>query len=74
MAQVRREVGMTQRAVADALRERFGVSITRQALSNYERGKILPDIIMARRIASVLGVPLDLIEFEEPASQPAKTA
>lgn len=47
------------------------LSVTRQAVSNWERDKTLPDIYMIREIAEIFGLTLD--EFMEGAKKPSVT-
>ena len=59
MAAARREQGMTQAQLAQLLH------VSRQTVSHWENGRVLPDLVMARQIAEVLGIH----ELEvEPAS------
>lgn len=57
MRQARRELKLTQRALATRL-VALGDDVTEQALSGYERGEYAPDVDRARRIEQVLGVEL----------------
>ncbi|MEA5050510.1 MAG: helix-turn-helix domain-containing protein [Oscillospiraceae bacterium] len=51
--QLRRERGLTQEQFAERL------SVTRQAVSNWENDRNLPDIEMLIRMSRMFGVPLD---------------
>ena len=54
---LRVEKGLTQRQLADAL------FITRKAVSNWEAGIRMPDVVMLSRLSKVLGVkPYELID------------
>lgn len=57
MKQFREQRGITQSGLAEEL------SVTRQAVSNWERDKTLPDVYTLRQIASCFGMTLD--EFME---------
>lgn len=50
LIRLRQEQGLSQRDLAEAL------SVTRQAVSNWERGQTVPDLGMLSRIGEVLGV------------------
>ena len=64
LARLRQEAGLSQQALADRL------SVTRQAVSNWERGQTLPDLETLRRIAQVLGTDLNTLGgFLPPAPQ-----
>lgn len=52
---MRKNAGLTQEAVADVM------NVTRQTLSNWERGVNLPDIFAVSRLAAVYRVSLDEI-------------
>lgn len=60
---IRRRLGMTQRQLAER------VGITDGAIGQYEAGIRMPKLKTARKIAEVLGVSLDDIEFG-PAEAP----
>ena len=53
LIQLRRSVGKRQQEVADACH------ITRQALSNYELGKRIPDTEMILRLSDYYGITVD---------------
>ena len=55
MIQVRKEQGMSQDALAQAL------GATPTTVGRYERDEVKPSIEMAARIAAVLGVSLDFL-------------
>lgn len=55
MAQLRQNAGLSQQGLADQL------SVTRQAVSNWEREQTLPDLDTLRAIAQVLGVDLNTL-------------
>ncbi len=55
LAQLRQEAGLSQQALADQL------SVTRQAVSNWERNQTLPDLEMLRAIAQALGTDLNTL-------------
>lgn len=64
LASIRKEKKLSQTAVAEA------VGISRDAISKYERGDIVPSVENARKIAEVLGVSLDYLvntAAEEPS-------
>lgn len=50
LAELRKERNLSQQALADAL------SVTRQAVSNWERGQTVPDLGMLERLCQVLAV------------------
>ena len=57
---LREEHGMTQEALAERL------CLSRQAVSNYERGKTKPDVTILASLAEIFEVPIeDLLETEE---------
>ena len=39
------------------------VGLEQRTISAYETGERTPDVVIARKIAQVLGVPLDAIQF-----------
>ena len=53
IARLRKEAGLTQMGLADAM----GISF--QAVSNWERGQTMPDISKLPELASILGVTVD---------------
>lgn len=55
LAQLRQAAGLSQQALADRL------SVTRQAVSNWERNQTLPDLEMLRAIAQVLDTDLNTL-------------
>lgn len=55
LAQLRQNAGLSQQGLADQL------SVTRQAVSNWEREQTLPDLDTLRSIAQVLGVDLNTL-------------
>lgn len=70
IARKRKDLGMTQVSFADAL------SVTRQTVSRWEAGTVLPDIDKIGDIARILGVSCDYLlkdEIEE-SGQPVETA
>lgn len=56
---MRKNIGLTQESVAEIM------NITRQTLSNWERGINLPDIYTVARLATVYNVSLDEVFFGE---------
>lgn len=59
IAQRRKDLGMTQVSFADAL------SVTRQTVSRWEAGTVLPDIDKIGDIARILGVSCDYLLKDE---------
>lgn len=60
IARLRKEAGLTQMGLADAM----GISF--QAVSNWERGQTMPDISKLPQLAAILGVSVDgLLGAEE---------
>ena len=59
MAQKRKDMGMTQVEFADAL------SVTRQTVSRWEAGTVMPDIDKIGDIATLLGVTCDYLLKDE---------
>lgn len=55
LKELRKEKGVTQDAVAAYL------GVSRQAYSNYEKGKRLPDHHMLKKLASYFGVSVDVL-------------
>lgn len=55
LVQLRQNAGLSQQGLADRL------SVTRQAVSNWERGQTLPDLDTLRSIAQVLGTDLNTL-------------
>ena len=69
LAEARKKAGFSQQKLAEPL------GVTRQAVSEWERGLSIPDINQARKIASVLGIDLSEIDFgnrKHRTSLPAK--
>ncbi len=69
IANRRKELGMTQVSLADAL------AVTRQTVSRWEAGTVLPDIDKIGDIARILGVSCDYLlkdEIEECGPAPEK--
>ncbi len=66
LAALRREKGLTQREVA----ERLGVS--NKTVSSWERGTVLPDILLLPAIAELYGVTADEILAGERREEPEK--
>lgn len=60
LAEARRKAGLSQQEVAVPLK------VTRQAVSRWERGHVVPNIHQARKIAELLGRDLTEINFESP--------
>ena len=57
--QMRKEKNMTQAELADA------VGVSKQAVSNWERGKRFPDVTLIEDLSRVLGVsPAEMIRGE----------
>lgn len=67
LAELRRERGLSQRALAKALRLSSG------AIANYEAGIRTPPLPVARRIAAFFGVPLDELRFAGESDSNART-
>lgn len=65
IAQLRRERGMTQEAMAQKL------GITNQAVSKWESDQCCPDIMQLPALADLLGITLDEL-FGRPQSAPAE--
>lgn len=59
IAENRKNLGMTQLEFAD------GMSVTRQTVSRWEAGKVLPDIEKIADIAEILGVSCDYLLKKE---------
>ena len=55
LAQLRRDAGLSQQGLAQAL------SVTRQAVSNWERDQTVPDLDMLRSIAAALGTDMNTL-------------
>ncbi|NPA85592.1 MAG: helix-turn-helix transcriptional regulator [Crenarchaeota archaeon] len=55
LREVRKERGVSQQALAEA------VGVTRQTIIAIERGKYLPSLALALKIASFFGVPVEEI-------------
>lgn len=55
LAQLRRDTGLSQQGLAQAL------SVTRQAVSNWERDQTVPDLDMLRSIAAALGTDMNTL-------------
>ncbi len=67
IARRRKDLGMTQVSLADAL------AVTRQTVSRWEAGAVLPDIDKIGDIARILGVSCDyLLKDEIEESDPTK--
>ena len=62
---VRKKNGLTQEALAAQL------CVTRQAVSNWEGGKSLPDIEMLVKIAEILGAPVESLIYDSDAANAA---
>lgn len=52
---IRQQRGIKQHRLADQL------GLPHQSLSRYERGRVLPNAIVLRKIARVLGVSVDVL-------------
>ena len=63
----RKESGMTQDELAEEL------NVTRQALSNWERGKTEPDIETLTKIAEILDVSVEELIYGEEREEEHKT-
>ena len=63
----RKESGMTQDELAEEL------NVTRQALSNWERGKTEPDIETLTKIAEILNVSVEELIYGEEREEEHKT-
>ena len=63
IATVRKNIGMTQIEFADKL------SVTRQTISRWESGSVMPDIDKIPDIASILGVSCDYLLIDENENQ-----
>lgn len=55
LSRLRKSADMTQSELADKL------NITRQAVSNYERGDSFPDVSILVLIADIFGISLDML-------------
>ena len=69
IAMKRKDLGMTQTEFADMM------SVTRQTVSRWEAGTVMPDIDKIGEIASILGVSCDYLlkdEMTEDGRAPAK--
>lgn len=55
LARLRRDAGLSQQGLAQAL------SVTRQAVSNWERDQTVPDLDMLRSIAAALGTDMNTL-------------
>ena len=64
----RNDCGLTQDEAADKL------GVTRQAISSWERGKSIPDIVMIRKISKLYNIKMDTLldEEEETNDSPQK--
>ena len=69
LAQLRRDAGLSQQGLAQAL------SVTRQAVSNWERDQIVPDLDMLRSIATALSIDMNTLCGMEvlPRRKPRRT-
>lgn len=69
LAQLRRDAGLSQQGLAQAL------SVTRQAVSNWERDQTVPDLDMLRSIAAALGTDMNTLCGMEalPRRRPRRT-
>ena len=63
IATVRKDIGMTQIEFAEKL------SVTRQTVSRWESGSVMPDIDKIPDIASILGVSCDYLLIDENENQ-----
>ena len=70
LARLRRDAGLSQQELAQIL------SVTRQAISNWERDQTVPDLDMLRAIAAALGTDLNTLCAVEPtpAVKPRSTS
>jgi len=69
IADMRKKTGMTQIEFAEKL------SVTRQTVSRWEAGSVMPDIDKIADIASILGVSCDyLLKDENISPEPGSTA
>lgn len=59
MKDCREKAGLTQERLAEA------VGLSQETISQYENGTRVPNVIVAKKIASVLNEPLDNIFFEK---------
>lgn len=50
---VRRQVGMTQKQVAEAL------NVVESCYANWEQGRTEPSIVMLRKLGKIFDVPID---------------
>ncbi|SCL84976.1 helix-turn-helix transcriptional regulator [Sporanaerobacter sp. PP17-6a] len=57
LKEIRIKKGLTQKELADA------INLSQETISQYEIGNRTPSIVVARKIAEVLGVSLDNIFF-----------
>lgn len=63
MKYCREKLGLTQAQLADI------VGLSQETISQYENGTRIPNVITAKKIASVLNEPLDNIFFEKNISK-----
>lgn len=69
LKQIREERGLTQQSLAERL------YVTRQAVSRWECGARYPDLLMAKKISTILDVSLDeLLSGEEFVEHMEKTS
>ena len=67
IAELRRREGMTQLDLAEKL------NYTDKAISKWERGESIPDVLVLKNIADLFGVTVDyLLEEEHPAAESAE--
>jgi transcriptional regulator with XRE-family HTH domain len=69
LSELRRHAGMTQQDLAAEL------NYTDKAISKWERGESVPDILILKQIADLFGVTVDYLlcsEHEEPAPPPCE--
>lgn len=66
--EVRRRSGMTQGELAEALSARFGESISRSTLGNYETGRRPMPAELLLLIADICGVPLQAFALNDTTS------
>lgn len=66
LAELRRKKGVTQAELAQAL------NYSDKAISKWERGESLPDVVVLKQLAELFCVPLDyLVEAEHDAEEPS---
>jgi transcriptional regulator with XRE-family HTH domain len=65
LLQIREALGLSQRKIAERIRERAGVEISYKNISKYELGKSTPPMEIALAYARLAGIPLEHIVDDE---------